>query len=87
LQDAVIGVALAGKTASIPRRTKIIMRTSSLSPSEMAAALRGQISHYQQFGLPRELAVRAVAVANELEPPVVVWLLATFPEPVLVGVI
>jgi hypothetical protein len=63
------------------------MPASSLSPREIAAALRGQISHYEAFGLPREVAVRAVAVANQLEPPVVVWLLATFPEPVLAGVV
>jgi hypothetical protein len=53
----------------------------------MAAALRGQITLYEGFGLPREVALRAVAVTNQLEPPVVVWLLATFPEPVLAGVI
>ena len=63
------------------------MTTSTLTLPEQAAALRGQITHYHQFGLPRELAVRAVAVANHLAPPVVVWLLATFPEPVLTGVV
>jgi hypothetical protein len=63
------------------------MPAPSLSPCEMAAALRGQIVHYVRFGLPREVAVRAVAVANQLEPAIVVWLLATFPEPVLAGVV
>jgi hypothetical protein len=63
------------------------VHTSNLTSSEMAAALRGQLSHYQRFGLPREVAIRAVAAANWMEPPVVVWLLATFPQPVLEEVV
>jgi hypothetical protein len=57
------------------------MPDPSLPLPEQAAAMRGQVLHFEQFGLQHESAVRAVAVINRLAPLVVTWLLETFPEP------
>lgn len=47
-----------------------------LSPREIAVAIDGRVNHFEHLGIPRPLAIEAVAREHGLDSARVEWLLA-----------